>query len=348
MSEPPLSEPSATAPSGHPFTRIRTTTSTVEHQLGALRLVHDRRSGRPAPLSARIHRAALAAQDRGGVLSRTELTGLGLSRNVVAAQVAAGRWRLHGRWTVALHTGELNTTAQHWRALWESGIGVAVVDGTSALIAAGLTGWADREIHVSALHQRRVPSVPGVRAHLVRLRLPGEVMPAGLPRTRPEIAAVRAAHWAVSDRQAATVLAMVIQQRLTTSTRLQHASHHVGGRTRRAFITQVVQDITNGAHSLGELDFAAMCRKHKVPPPERQVLRRTSRGRVYLDARWRNGLVVEIDGSGHRSGLALTDDNLRQNELVLGHDRVLRFDLLALRVRPQEVMAQIARGVALP
>jgi len=80
-----------------------------------------------------------------------------------------------------------------------------------------------------------------------------------------------------------------------------------------------LRDITDGAQSLGELDFAQMCRRHGIPPPDRQVLRRTARGRVYLDARWAGRrLVVEIDGAGHRVGLAVTDDNLRQNEVALG------------------------------
>jgi very-short-patch-repair endonuclease len=108
----------------------------------------------------------------------------------------------------------------------------------------------------------------------------------------------------------------------------------------------VLRDITDGAQSLGELDFAAMCRRHGVPAPDRQVLRRTARGRVYLDARWDGRrLVVEVDGSGHRVGLAVTDDNLRQNEVSLDRNLVLRIDLVGLRVHESAFMGQVCRGL---
>ncbi len=124
---------------------------------------------------------------------------------------------------------------------------------------------------------------------------------AGVPRTHPDVAALRAAAWARTDRQAALILCLVVQQRLTTGARLSAALRTVRNRGRRPFVRSVLRDITDGAQSLGELDVAAMCRRHGVPPPERQSVRRGPRGRVYLDARWSCGLVVEIDGAGRRS-----------------------------------------------
>ena len=116
-------------------------------------------------------------------------------------------------------------------------------------------------------------------------------------------------------------------------------------RSRRALVPQLVQDIVDGARSLGELDFAALCRQHGLPEPDRQVVRRGPRGRIYLDVRWSDvGLVVEIDGSQHRMGLAVTDDNLRQNEVTLSADRVLRVDLIGLRLMPDAFMSQICRA----
>ena len=110
---------------------------------------------------------------------------------------------------------------------------------------------------------------------------------------------------------------------------------------------QVLRDVTDGAQSLGELDFAEMCRRHGIPAPDRQVLRRTALGRIHLDARWKGSrFVVEIDGAGHRVGLAVSDDNLRQNEVVLGDDRVLRIDLVGLRVHEVAFMRQVRRAVS--
>lgn len=176
-------------------------------------------------------------------------------------------------------------------------------------------------------------------------RVPREVVPSGIPRTRPAVAAIRAAHWAVINRQAALVLAMPVQQRIVSPAQLREAALAVRGRTRRAFIKQVVDDIADGAHSLGELDFAAMCRVRGLPEPSRQVVRRGPRGRVYLDAGWEDlGLAVEIDGAGHRAGLAVTDDLLRQNAVTIGGELVLRVDLLGLRIEGDAFMDQVCRA----
>jgi very-short-patch-repair endonuclease len=140
---------------------------------------------------------------------------------------------------------------------------------------------------------------------------------------------------------------MSVQQRLTTGERLRAASASHAGRTRRAFIATVIGDVCDGAHSLGELDFAAMCRRRGLPEPDRQVVRHGPDGRVYLDVGWHaRRLVVEIDGSGHRRGLSVTADNLRANAVTLGADRVLRIDLLGLRVCPEAFLDQVTLGLA--
>ena len=104
--------------------------------------------------------------------------------------------------------------------------------------------------------------------------------------------------------------------------------------------------MADGARSLGELDFAVLCRRYGLPEPDRQVVRRGPWGRVYLDAGWdRPRLAVEIDGAGHRWGLAVSADNLRHNSVTLGGERVLRFDLLTMRLHEAEMMAQVRRGL---
>jgi len=55
------------------------------------------------------------------------------------------------------------------------------------------------------------------------------------------------------------------------------------------------------------------------------VVRTGPGGRVYLDVAWEDvGLVVEIDGGQHALALNPVDDALRQNEVTLGDDLVLR------------------------
>lgn len=296
---------------------------------------------------ARRERVVAVAEDYGGVVSRRLLRELGVDRNQLAREIAAGRWRRHGGQTVAVHTAGLGDVALCWRAIWEVGAGAAALDGVSSLQAAGVRGFDESIVQVSVPRPVHHARVSGVRIHRVD-RGPRELAAASIPRVRPAEAAIRAASWAVSDRQAALVLALVVQQRVVTAGMLLTAASAVPVRRRRALIPLLAADIAAGAQSLGELGFAALCRRHGLPTPDRQVVRTTPTGRIYLDVCWSDvGLVVEIDGSGHRSGLAVMDDNLRQNTVVLGGETVLRIDLVGLRLQADVFMAQVCRAHAL-
>ena len=286
--------------------------------------------------------ASALAEVHGGVVSRALLRDAGVDRWAVAAEVRADRWALHGRRTVAVHTAGLSREALRWRAVWEAGRSAAL-DGVSALEAAGLTGFDEETIHVSVDHQGHGGHrLDGVCIHQVRSSRSSDVRAAGVPRVRPAVAAVRAAQWARSDRQAALVLCLVVQQRLVRAgdlVPLRWPGAHYG---RSAFVRQVVEDIADGAHSLGELDFAALCRQHRLPTPERQVVRTGIAGRIYLDVRWRDcPLVVEVDGAQHRQGLAVSADNLRRNALAIDGETVLTIDLIGLRLQTDTFMRQV-------
>jgi hypothetical protein len=276
------------------------------------------------------------------VLSRSMLRSVGVDHRMVRRQVAAGRWATHGVQTVAVFTGPLGPLADRWRAVWEVGASIAALDGVTALLHAGLTGFDDETLHVSVKHTAEVVPVEGVRIHKVIRRVEGELAVGGIPRARPPVAAVRAAHWAVSDRQAALVLVMPVQQRLCTGAQLVAASEVVRGRRRRALVRTLVRDIADGAQSLGELDVVEACLRRGLPQPARQSLRRLPGGRAYLDIEWPEAqLVVEVDGAGHSRALAPSDDALRQNAVALGDDLVLRVELLGWRLTPDAYLAQI-------
>ncbi len=251
----------------------------------------------------RVQRQRIAsevAEAHSGVARCSALTAAGISRDVIRAEIEAERWTRMGRHTVGITSERDRQAALRWRAVWESGSGV-VLDGVTSLQAAGLTGWSEDLIHVSVPGNSRLHEVDGVRAH--RLRRVGEVITAGIPLTRPEVAVIRAATWVGTDRQAATLLAMTIQQRLAHPDRVLDVWSRVQRCRRRALLSQIVADVCNGAHSLDELDFAAMCRAHGLPEPTRQVVRKGRRGRIYLDVGWEDlGVHVEIDGAQHARG----------------------------------------------
>lgn len=135
--------------------------------------------------------SSAAAVAYGGVISRRELRVLGVDRHVVSRAIRAGHWAAHGTQTVAVHTRPLTQGEHWWRAVWEVGIEVAALDGVSALMCAGLTGFSDDLVHVSVVHFR-TPHPPGTGVHGIIRRLIDEVVGSGfrgferrLPRFGP-------------------------------------------------------------------------------------------------------------------------------------------------------------------
>lgn len=290
--------------------------------------------------------AAAAAQDNDGVLSRTQLHDLGVNRWDIRREVRSRRWQVPGRHAVALHTGPLDQRAW-WRvAVIEAGRHAAL-DGVTALLAAGLRNYSEPLIHVSVPRGAHPGGCPGVRVHETRRRADAEVVESGIRRVRPAVAAVHAALWAKTDRQAALLIVMAVQQRLTTGTAIVNALAKVKRHSRRQLLTLIARDVTDGAQSLGELDFAAMCRAQGLPEPSRQVLRKGPRGRVYLDVYWDHiNLVVEIEGIHHGNGETQVEDALRQNALSLDGVVWLRIPLLGLRIAPDQFMRQVDAAFA--
>jgi very-short-patch-repair endonuclease len=301
-------------------------------------------AARPRRLSRaeRAVRAAPLAERHDGVVHRRDLRAAGVDRADVRTEVAAGRWTTHGIHTVQAGTGALSPEANRWRAVWESGSG-AVLDGASALHAVGLIGYTTNLIQVTVPRANRRHAVDGVRSR--RRRVLGPVASAGLPRVRPEWAALRAAEWARTDREAVLVLCLVVQQRLTHPDRLLAAWQDVAMSRRRRLLDAAIGDICDGAHSLGELDMARLCRRAGLPQPSRQVVRHGPGGRVYLDVAWEDvGLVLEIDGGQHALALNPVDDALRQNEVTIASEMVLRIPVLGLRLQREQFMEQVVRA----
>lgn len=291
-------------------------------------------------------RADRLADAQNGVLSRAQLAEIGVPRWQIRSNVRAGRWRPHGRHCVAVHSGELTGSARWWHAVFETG-GGAALGGVTALEYAGLRGF-EGSLHVVVPKSSKHHRPRGVVVHETRRLLPGDVLTNGPRRLRPEVAAVFGALWALSLRQAALVLVMTVNQRLATVEQVGEVWTRVRRHRWRRPLTAVLADLSDGVRSMGELDFARLCRQYGLPEPQRQVVRRGPHGRIYLDVRWdRWSLVVEIDGIAHDAPAAWVPDALRQNHVTLGDDRVLRIPVLGLRIAEAEFMAQVADGLRL-
>lgn len=275
-------------------------------------------------------------------MHRQVLRDAGISRHDIRSEVTAGRWRSVGRHTVFIGTGGLGQEDVRCRAVWESGAG-AVLDGVSALQQGGLKGFVSETVHVAMPMGNRFHRLEGVTLH--RRRDLGPTIGSSPRRATPEWAVVRAGEWAATDRTAALIVCLAVQQRLVHPGRLSAAGGTVRRSRRRDFLDAVIPAVCDGAHSLGELDLGSLCRRRGIPPPDRQVVRRTQDGRIYLDAVWDDvGLVVEVDGGHHALALNPVDDAFRANEVVIGRECVLRLPVLALHLDPDRCLDQIERA----
>lgn len=285
------------------------------------------------------------ADGQGGVVSRRQAYAVGLTRGEVRAQVKARRWQRVWTRSICLHTGEVSPVGRRWAAVFEGGER-AMLDGEASLVASGL------EHYTASVHRVSVPrGVKPLRGRGLDIRRTRrwsteDLAGAGVPRTRVPVAAVRAAMWASSDRQASLLLTMPVQQGLTTAELVGRALLDVRRDRRRELMHAVVNDLLGGVRSLGELDVSRECRQRGLPEPDRQVVRRGKDGRYYLDVCWSAyRLVVEIDGIHHSWATSVVGDALRQNEVSLGGETVLRLPLLGLRVAADDFFDQIERGL---
>jgi hypothetical protein len=269
---------------------------------------------------------------------------------VISANIAANRWQRWGR-AIVLHSGPL-TQHERWHvALINCGRRSVLTSFTAAQLA-GLRGWERSETHVLVPHGvaiRRVAGLPVVLHHT-------SVWPVARWHDYHchDIAAalIRAAGSYLNVRSACGLLAAAVQQQVADPERLIERLDAAPTVRHRAALRRALVDIAGGADALSEIDFVRLCRRARLPRPRQQAIRRDSNGRRrFLDASWRRSdgrlVVAEVDGALHLSVRRWWDDQLRQNELVVGGAIVLRFPSVIVRTDPELVAAQLRRALLL-
>lgn len=295
----------------------------------------------------RLVKARALARRQGGVLSRPQLYDLGITRYEIRGQARAHRWQLVGDQSVCLHNSDISDLGHQWAAVFQGGPR-ACLDGASALVAGGLERYEVRRHRVSVPRGARVRRSRLYDIRQTRRWETADLAPSGIPRTRLDVAGVRAALWADSDRQAVHVLTLVVQQGLTTAELLGSQALRIRRDRRRRLVHETILDLLDGARSLGELDVVRELRRRNLPVPTRQVVRKGRDGRYYLDLYWEEySLVLEIDGIQHTWATSVVGDALRQNSLVIDGDRVLRMPLLGLRLEPDAFFEQVEEALTI-
>ena len=290
-----------------------------------------------AAVAARLTAAGLA-RGQSGVVSRRQLYGAGVPRWLPLLELRTGRWQRTGRQTLALHNGPLDAATRRWVAVLELGPRAAL-DGVSALQAAGLEHLADDVLTVAVPRGTRRRRLRGVRIRETRRLRQDDVVRTGVPRTMPAVAAVHAALWAASDKQATFFLTLAVQQGLCRPSDLSDAATAVRRHARRRLLSQVVLDLADGSRSLGELDVARAMRSRGLPEPVRQAVRQRPSGTEYLDADFPSYAVsLEVDGWQHDLPQQRLADLLRDLGLATEGRTTVRIPLVAWRLDEAAVL----------
>jgi very-short-patch-repair endonuclease len=290
-----------------------------------------------AAAAARSTATRLAAQQC-AVASRRQLHAAGVPRWLLRLEVRTGRWQRTGRQTLTLHNGPLDAATRRWIAVLEAGPRAAL-DGVSALQAAGLAHLVDDVLTVAVPKGARRRRLRGVRVRETRRYRAEDVIRSGVPRTAPAVAAVHAALWAATDKQATYFLTLAVQQGLCRPAELSDAATAVRRHPRRRLLAQVVLDLADGSRSLGELDVARALRTRGLPEPVRQAVRRRPSGTQYLDADFPSyGVSLEIDGSQHDLPSQRLADLVRDLGLATEGRTTVRIPLVAWRLDEAAVL----------
>jgi hypothetical protein len=295
--------------------------------------------------TAAARRAAAARTDGTRVATRQRLRRRGFGWEHIAANVRADRWQLAGA-AVVLHNAELNDDDRRQVALINCGPRALLTSFTVAA-AFGLVGWEREQIHVLAPAGTRRPDLPDLVLH--RTGQWDRVQRHPLRRLHSLAPAlVLAASSFARPRAGCGLLAAAVQQRLIRPAALRDAVVAASRTRHRAQLIAALDDIAQGAQALSEIDFFRLCRKYRLPLPSRQAVRTEPDGRRrYLDAEWtlRSGrrVAVEVDGAVHLTPQRWYDDQLRQNEVVIGGTEVLRYPSVVVRVDEPLVASQLAR-----
>ena len=238
------------------------------------------------------------------------------------------------------HTGAPTWSQRTWAAILHAGRSALHLE--SALHQPGKDAPPKGPVHVAVDWTRRVVPREGIRIHRVRDLDDHVQWNLSPPRVRLEVAAVAVAHRAADDLGAISALASVVGSRRTVAGRLQLEIERRGRLRRRTLLTELLDDLDRGTHSVLEHGYLdRVLRPHGLPEPtSRQASVDGGRGTQYRDVAHADvDLHVELDGRLHDESQARDDDADRDlDDLARG--------MVTPRLRYRQVFATPCRTAA--
>ncbi len=272
-----------------------------------------------------------------------------LSKATIAHLVGSGRWNRPHRGVLIAHNGPLSDGQRLWVAALAAGAGrPALLAGPPAQASRGLKGFPSDRVHVLVAAGRHPVKPPaGGVVHRTTQVTMDDLCLSQQPCTAVARSVVDAVSWARSDDEARTVVAMVVQPRMTTVDAMGSVLDRLPRAKRRRLVLAAAADADGGAQSLGELHAIRLIRRAGLPVPTSQQVRTDAAGRRrFIDLYWRQyRLLVEIDGIHHTDAQQAWDDAQRQNDLWVRGERILRFPAWVVRERPAAFIATLRRGL---
>jgi len=287
-------------------------------------------------------------RDQDGVISRVQLLGCGLGPPAIARLVRRRELaRVHPGVYVD-HTGPLTWQQRAWASVLFSW--PAALSHDSALRAAEGPGRRDRDIqliHVAVDRDRRLIEPSGVRIHRVA-DLDGRTQwNLGPPRIRYEHAVLDVAARASTDLDAIAVLADACGSRRSTARRILGVLADRPRQGRRAWLTDVLDDVAAGTCSVLEHGYLTRVeRPHGLPPGHRQGSHRHLGTLTFRDVEYdEQALIVELDGRLFHDSTSQRDRDLdRDLDSAAGDGtETVRLSWGQVFDRPCRTATQVAR-----
>ena len=295
------------------------------------------RTSRQTPVD---HRVAALADRQYGVVTRTQLTELGLGRGAIDARVRAGHLHRVHRGVYAVGRRALTTKGRFLAAVFACG-NQAVLSHQSAAVLWELRPERGRRIDVT------VPTTGGRtrRGAMIVHRSP---LPDREVTVRDRVPVTTVARTIVD--LADVLPRRALERAIDEAAYLRHDIDSLEakrGRRGYGLLSKVLADHDTGStwtRSELEEQMLALCRRFGLPAPEVNAMI----GGHEVDFVWRDArVIVETDGwAAHGTRRAFERDRIRDAELMAAGWRVIRVTMRRLEREPEAVAKQLARLLA--